>query len=56
MKLEDLLPTFRIGRYIDVTFFADADLVAETEDGVASSVGVEGEVVESTIRETIPII
>jgi hypothetical protein len=49
MEFEDLLAVGWGGSDVDIAFFADADLVAQAEDGVAAAMGVEGEVVEAAI-------
>ena len=49
MELEDALSVLGGGCDVDVAFFSDADLVAETREGSAEAVGVEGEVVEATV-------
>ena len=49
MEFQDLGAVGGGGGDVDVAFFADADLVAEGEDGARASVGVEGEVVEAAV-------
>lgn len=56
MDLKDLLTTVRGCSDKDVAFFSNADLVADAEDGVATTVGVKGEVVETAISQAVSII
>lgn len=56
MEFENELATFRRGGNVDVGLLSDANLVAETEDDVSFAVGVESQVVESTICESIAVI
>lgn len=44
------------GGDVDVAFFAYANLVAETVDRVATSVGIKGEVVNASVSEAIAVI
>lgn len=41
---------------VDVGFFAHADAIARTVEGRAFEMGVQGEVVEASVGEAIPIV
>ena len=49
MQFEHLLAAGGGGGDVDVAFFADADLVAQAVEGIATTVCVEGEVVEAAV-------
>ena len=56
VDLQDALRSLVVGDHDNIGFFADTDLVADGVDAFLLLVGVEGEVIETSIGEAITVI
>ena len=56
MQLEHLLAPFRRRCDIDVTLFTNSDLIAQAVHHITSSMRIERQVVQPTVRQSIAVV
>ena len=49
MEFQNLMAVGRRGSDVNVALFADANLIAEREDGLRASMGVESKIIKTAI-------